>query len=107
MLMLTGGTQYEQRHGIAIPRLLTFLGDASYSIYLVHMPALSVFAKVAMVTHLNEHVPHAILYILLASGSIVVGCVFHLCVEKPLLARSTKRLELSPAAPAPPASLAA
>ncbi len=102
MLMLAGLVQLEQQQGFAMPRLLTFLGDASYSIYLVHLPTLSVFAKVAMASHLDRLVPHWFLFVAFALGALAVGCVFHVLVEKPILRRrSAVKPTPKPAEPLP------
>lgn len=84
MLMILGGVVLETRTTLRIPRLFIFLGEASYSIYLVHFPALSGFAKV--VTKLKAlGVPDELMFVLVALGGVAVGVVFYLLVEKPLL----------------------
>ena len=84
MLMILGGVVLETTTNLRIPRVLVFLGEASYSIYLVHFPALSGFAKI--VTRLKAlHVPDELLFVMVAMGGVAVGVAFYLLVEKPLL----------------------
>ena len=84
MLMILGGVVLETKTALRMPRVLIFLGEASYSIYLVHFPALSGFAK--LVTKLKErNVPDELLFVMVAMGGVAVGVVFYLLVERPLL----------------------
>lgn len=72
---------------ISSPRWLTFLGDASYSIYLAHLPAMSFFvivlAKLGAPWGLS---PHLSLILMIAWGAAVGSCMYVL-VERPLLKR--------------------
>ena len=84
MLMILGGVVLETKTALRLPRVLIFLGEASYSIYLVHFPALSGFAKVA--TKLKAlGIPNELLFVMVATGGVAVGVVFYLLVERPLL----------------------
>lgn len=80
------GLACAERSGrVTAPRFLVWLGGASYSIYLVHFPALSAFAKLWMRAGLRDRLPETptmLLFMLLAVGA---GCLFHLAVERPLL----------------------
>ena len=62
-------------------RTLKFLGDASYSIYLVHVTALA-WAGLALAP---LHLPFALGYAVCASLAVGLGCLCHVFVEKPLL----------------------
>ncbi|MBY0429337.1 MAG: acyltransferase [Alphaproteobacteria bacterium] len=89
--MILGGAVYERRTALQLPRFLIFLGEASYSIYLVHFPVVSGWCKLAV--HLNQmHIPVAILFF----GGVIVavgaGVVFHIMVEKPLMSVFKKRV---------------
>jgi peptidoglycan/LPS O-acetylase OafA/YrhL len=85
VLALAGLIEAERSGRLCPPRLLTFLGDASYSIYLTHFPALSVLAKLVKVLGMDGWVPPLPLYGLLAGGAVAAGCVFHVALERPLL----------------------
>jgi peptidoglycan/LPS O-acetylase OafA/YrhL len=84
-LLLLGAALLERRGFLFIPRWLALLGDASYSIYLVHFMVISVIARFAY-AHLRD-LPVPIggwmaLFILLGVG---IGIVVHFMVERPLL----------------------
>ena len=70
---------------VAVPRLLVYLGDASYSLYLVHGTVLS--ALVAIVTKLEIGAIFANFAgaITLFAGTLVLSCVFYSVVERRLL----------------------
>ena len=84
VLILAGVIEAERSGGLQTPRLLVFLGDAGYSIYLTHFPALSVLAKIAKALHVDAWVPSPLLFLGLAAGAVAVGCAFYLAVERPL-----------------------
>lgn len=78
---------------------LVFLGNASYSLYLVHTLALSIAWKLGEIAGVLPKIgPQGLAWICI-SASVVAGCLFHLIVERPLLRRSKwrhgDRLELS------------
>ena len=83
--VLLGAALLERRSRLTIPRWLVLLGDASYSIYLIHFMVFSTIARFAF-THWS-HLPVPIggwmlLFILLGVGA---GIVTHYAVERPPL----------------------
>lgn len=70
-----------ERAGLRPPKMLTILGAASYSIYLIHFPALSAFAKIGVTLGL----PAPLWFVLSVVGACLAGLAFHLAVERPLL----------------------
>ena len=69
-----------------------FLGDASYSIYLIHGPALSVLFKLAGKARLFDHVSTHLVNTAIILVTLGVGCLFHSVVERPLLNASRRRI---------------
>lgn len=63
-------------------RVLNTLGDASYAVYLVHFPIISVLCKLVM----KAHLPQVPAFAAVALGSVAAGVAFHRWVERPLLA---------------------
>ena len=79
-------------------KFLLFLGSASYSIYLVHYPILSGTSKLLLALKLDEILANVVVWIMLFSIAVIVGCVFHVFVEMPLARYGTslyRRLENS------------
>jgi exopolysaccharide production protein ExoZ len=64
------------------------LGDASYALYLIHFPLISLMTKVAMAGRMPRlGLPGVALTLLLEiAAAIAVAVAFHLWIEKPLLA---------------------
>jgi peptidoglycan/LPS O-acetylase OafA/YrhL len=83
-LMVLGFVQAERDGLLKTPRWLTYLGDASYAIYLVHFLALSMIAKISMAARLADFVPLTVLFAMHVAGAIAIGCAFHHLVERPL-----------------------
>jgi peptidoglycan/LPS O-acetylase OafA/YrhL len=76
---------YEKQKPLRIPSFLTFLGEASYSIYLIHYAALSVSAKIAHRLWLQHPVPIWIPAGILLVFAVTSGIALHIFVERPLL----------------------
>lgn len=89
-LIVVGLASLEYLGKITAPRFLCFIGAASYSIYLVHYPAMSIFMKVAMKLRAKGVQDYAAVAFVLITV-VGVGVLFHLLIEKRLLA-ITKRL---------------
>jgi exopolysaccharide production protein ExoZ len=84
-LTMMGLMLLEKTGPLRFPRFLIFLGDASYSIYLVHYTALSASAKIVYRTWLRHPVPMAVPFVAMALTALGFGIAVHLLVEKPLL----------------------
>lgn len=83
-LILLGTIMLEIRMHWRAPALLKLLGNASYSIYLVHSPVLSVIAGIAnRLPAVHQH--PWLLYIAMVLLSVAAGLFAHLFVERPLL----------------------
>jgi len=67
-----------ERKGMAVPRSLILLGAASYSLYLVHDPIVSVVARV---------VPGAWIIVSSLAASLLGGFAYHFLVEKRAVAK--------------------
>lgn len=84
-LVILGLAQINLSRPIVPPRVLVLLGAASYSIYLVHVPVVSVACKVLVKMNSAFPVhPLAALAVTCAAG-VVGGIVLHLGVERPLM----------------------
>ena len=92
--------QLEKAGRLKISGFLIFLGDASYSLYLVHYFALSLAAKVLYPVWVRHPVPLFLPFSLLILVALTAGVGVHLLLERPLLARlprkrSRKSLEVA------------
>ena len=90
VLMLAGLVQAERSGTLQTPPWLVYLGNASYSIYLVHFLGLSLLAKLAKAAQLDVYIPGMVLFCLHVIGAIALGCLFHHAVEQPIHAWAKK-----------------
>lgn len=81
--LIYGLTVWEAQSSLNFGRTMPFLGDASYSIYLVHAPAMTFAALVLGKVGLLGSGP--VLFVVLLLFGMVAGVVFYLVFEKPLL----------------------
>jgi exopolysaccharide production protein ExoZ len=84
-LALLGAAAIEKSQWLNIPRWADFLGEASYSIYLIHFPIITIFGRICfrLDSHLHWPVPFW-MFLLLCIGTIA-GCLLHIFIERPLL----------------------
>jgi len=71
----------ERHYRFAVPRALSFLGEASYAIYLTHYPVMIALGKAA----LRIDAPAWMLFTAMAAATLAAGVAFHIIVERPLL----------------------
>jgi peptidoglycan/LPS O-acetylase OafA/YrhL len=71
--------------------ILLLLGDASYSIYLIHFPILSAMSKLLHYT-IGEATHPIVPFIILVIIATVCGILFHLLIEKPIITFLSKRI---------------
>ena len=84
-MVIAGMAQAEMAGRLRIPALPRLLGAASYSIYLTHLLAFSLLARLLLVLHLPVLLPSWLLLALLTTLLCGIGVGFHLALEKPLL----------------------
>ncbi len=70
---------------VSPPRLLTFLGDASYSIYLAHLPAMSLLSAVLIKLGAPWGLPPVLFLGLLVALATATACLVYILVERPLI----------------------
>lgn len=84
-MTLMGLMLLEKTTQLSFPRFLIFLGDASYSVYLIHYTALSVAAKIFYRLWLRYPVPMAVPFAAMTFLALGFGIAVHLLIEQPLL----------------------
>lgn len=85
-LILAGAAKMETAGLLASPRLLTYIGNASYSIYLTHEALEGLLLKIALKTGLLQRVGPETTFVMTAVGTVALGCLAYAVVEQPLLA---------------------
>lgn len=84
-LLLAGAVKLESSGWLPIPAVLAFMGDASYSIYLTHVSLEGAWLKAAMKWHWHEHLGPEATFVVVLAGTVALGCLAYVMVEKPLL----------------------
>jgi exopolysaccharide production protein ExoZ len=84
-MTLAGLVSLEQDGRIRIPGVVRMIGDASYSIYLVHLPVLSLLALLHVHTWIFAIVPTTVSFVLLIVLAVLPGIATHFVLERPLL----------------------
>lgn len=83
--LLLGAALLERQRRFTIPRWLNLLGDASYSIYLVHFMVISVIARFAFAHWRSLPVPLGGWMLLFIFCGVAAGVAAHYAIERPLL----------------------
>lgn len=86
-LVIHGAANLELRQSLTVPPLLERLGDASYSIYLAHGPAMAFVAILLARVEVARAWPPVLQTLILVIVGLIVGIAFHLIAERPLLDR--------------------
>jgi peptidoglycan/LPS O-acetylase OafA/YrhL len=87
--------QLERTGSLGVPKILVFLGGASYSIYLVHFSVITLFARVTQRFGLEAT---DLICLLSALAGVAVGAVFDIALDKPIQRwlRRRKKAVLNP-----------
>jgi peptidoglycan/LPS O-acetylase OafA/YrhL len=93
-LVLLGLAELERSRGWRAPAVLVLLGASSYSIYLVHLNAVILSAKILAWLGAGLMVPKLVLFGFVVAAGTAAGLVFYLLIERPLLAflRTPRRM---------------
>ncbi|WP_321811964.1 acyltransferase [Burkholderia sp. BCC1985] len=70
---------------LGVHRWIQTLGDASYALYLLHFPIISVLCKLAIKIGLTGTSGAVISYIPILASCVAASVVFHLWIEKPMM----------------------
>lgn len=84
-IMISAAIEAERRGRLKLGHTLSFIGDASYSIYLVHFLVVSAGAKIATAMFARHGVVAAIAFLTVVILSVGCGIAFYLIVERGLL----------------------
>jgi exopolysaccharide production protein ExoZ len=84
-LIIYGTALLEEQEKLTVPTFLQFLGDASYSIYIVHYPLFMFLAPFTYKMWLHMPVSIAFPFTAMVVLGTLAGCGLHAYVERPLL----------------------
>jgi len=84
-VMVCAVAKLERAGHLSVPRWLAFVGDASYSLYLLHVALAGLLLKVAAWSQLLPLLGRESTYLLAMVVTVALACVAYLLVERPLL----------------------
>ena len=84
-LLILGFAMADQVKAWRVPRLLQYLGDSSYTLYLTHLAFLSMFLKLLSQTGLLSTAPLPVTMLALIVLSTICGAILYSVMERPLL----------------------
>jgi peptidoglycan/LPS O-acetylase OafA/YrhL len=83
--LVVGLASAERQGRLHVGAAGAFLGNASYSIYLIHTIVIGLAARVLGSLGLVKTLPSAVVFILVALAAVAGGAALHVLVEQPLL----------------------
>lgn len=89
-LILYGSAALERKSGALAPSWLRRTGDASYSLYLIHVPAFLVVGKLISISIADTRLDNFLLIPAFAISAIAAGFALHHFAERPLLDATKK-----------------
>jgi exopolysaccharide production protein ExoZ len=95
-LLIIGSASIEISNRINWPKLLVFLGDASYSIYLTHAMFVNLFTLILNLVHVNVVISPFITTLMITIFAIFGGSTMYRFLERPLLIVLRKKLIMAP-----------
>jgi exopolysaccharide production protein ExoZ len=103
-LALAGIAKFEGAGRFAVPAVLVFMGNATYSLYLVHESVSGLLLKVLIRSGAYDALGSALTYFAVLAVTVAAGCLAYVLVEKPLLAALRRRspAPVAQAVPQPP-----
>ncbi len=88
--MVLGAVMMESKLSFTLPKWLVLIGDASYSIYLIHNPLVALTSR--QLSRLSNFTSWNCGILVGVFSSVVIGILYHLTIEKPLV-RVFRRLQ--------------
>jgi len=84
-LVILGLSQLDISFKISPPKWMMLIGSASYSIYLIHFPVISLSCKILAAIRSLAPMPPHLAFFIVASLGVLAGICFHVYAEIPLL----------------------
>lgn len=83
-MMLMLGISEKDKKDRKAPKVLSFLGDASYSIYIAHGPFLQFYILILKKLNLVESMGYLFSMVIVSLLTVISTCLVYVCIEKPI-----------------------
>ena len=96
-LIITGVVKYESGNKIKVYAILLLLGEASYSLYLIHLPVVAATFKILAKFNVSNNIFIHCIIILIVFITCYSSILFYKFVEKPIITRlnSLRRIKVA------------
>jgi exopolysaccharide production protein ExoZ len=91
-LIILGAVSIELVQEIKVPQIWVYLGDASYSIYLIHGTIINNLTLLIKKLQIETFFQNDISKSLILFVALIAGCLFHSYIEKPLINQVKKQV---------------
>ncbi|MBZ4190005.1 acyltransferase family protein [Niabella beijingensis] len=91
--LVWGCVAFEQRRSVNISKTWILLGDASYSLYLLHLPFVAALAKILFRKGVDSSFIVHNCYLLLIAAICIISIVFFKYIEKPVIKILNKNVQ--------------
>ena len=91
-LIILSLVKMELNKSITVKKIFLHLGDASYSIYLIHLPLVAAFYKILAKLHINNTLLLILLSCILFASVCFTGIIIYNKIENPLIKKLNKTL---------------
>lgn len=99
LFIILGLVESERQHRLYVPKIMTSLGGASYSIYLTHLLGIGAIWQIMLRTGLDRTLPLWGQFIVIFVGGVATGWIMSQAVERPILSLARRligRKEVQP-----------
>lgn len=96
-LIITGLVKYELGNKIKVHTVFLLLGEASYSIYLIHLPIVAASFKILSKCNVSNNILIHFLILLIVFIICYASILFYKFIEKPIIARLHSLRRIKPA----------
>ena len=95
--IVTGVVKYELSNKVYVSKVFLDLGNASYSLYLLHLPLIAAACKMMMILKINNSLLQQIVLLIIIYIICYASIVFYKLIEKPVIAKlhSIRRINVA------------
>ena len=90
-LLLAGITKFERAGYISVPKFFVYLGDASYSIYLIQIPVMGAVLKLMRKAQEYTELSPYVVYVIVLIATTAAGCCAYSLIERRIMSQLRRR----------------
>jgi peptidoglycan/LPS O-acetylase OafA/YrhL len=98
-LLLAGITKFERAGYIGVPKFFVYLGDASYSVYLIQIPVMGAMLKLMRKAQEYTELSPYVVYVIVLVATTAIGCCAYSVIERHIMSQLRRREKSAAALP--------